>query len=257
MKNYLILSFTLLFILSCGKDEPTTTTNTNTGTSTIQTLNCDSITYSSAFTKGTLATNISATLPYKGANGGTFSAISIASTGVTGLTASAAAGTLANGNGKLTLKINGTPNSNGTANFSINLGGKTCTFSATVLTKLDTPNLVGNYTVYEIVDASFNNGKDTIIKSQINGVVTKVIQNPVTYNFKSATRTPSPDWVSAFSQDMSDWDTEIKYSKDTFRIPALAAFHGGIVYNKDSFYFSYSFGGNDGVYGVKQIWKRK
>jgi hypothetical protein len=257
MKNYLILSFALFFIFSCGKDEPTPTTNTNTGTSTIQTLNCDSISYSSTFTKGTLATNVSATLPYKGANGGTFSAISIASTGVTGLTASATAGTLANGNGKLTLKINGTPSSNGTANFSINLGGKTCTFSAIILNKLDTPNLVGNYTIYEIVDASYNNGFDTIIKSQINGTVTKKNANPLIYNLKQATRTPIPDWVAAFGQNMGDWDTDIKYSKDTFRIPDLAFFHGGVIYNKDSFKLTYSFGGYDGGYYVTQTWKRK
>ena len=80
-------------------------------------------------TTGTATT----TVTYNGGNGGIYTSQSIASTGVTGLTATLAAGTLNNGNGTLTFAISGTPTTTGIANFTITLSGKTCTLSRTVL----------------------------------------------------------------------------------------------------------------------------
>lgn len=72
---------------------------------------------------------------YTGGNGQTYGAISVASTGVTGLTATAPAGTLANGNGSISLAINGVPSTAGTASFQISIGGQTCSFTINVADK--------------------------------------------------------------------------------------------------------------------------
>jgi uncharacterized protein (TIGR02145 family) len=52
---------------------------------------------------------------------------------VTGLTATLQAGAFANGNGTLTYEITGTPNAQGTASFEINIGGKTCTLTRSIV----------------------------------------------------------------------------------------------------------------------------
>ncbi|UPZ17895.1 hypothetical protein [Flavobacterium humidisoli] len=76
--------------------------------------------------------NTSVTLPYKGGNGGAYSSFVINSTGVTGLTASLSPGTLENGDGVVTFRIEGTPAGVGTASFDLYLGGKNCSFSIPV-----------------------------------------------------------------------------------------------------------------------------
>ncbi len=107
--------------------------NTTVATSpSISALNCTSTTFSATATSGT-AYNGTATVPYTGGNGATFPAgTAIASTGVTGLTATLQAGTLAKGDGALTYAISGTPSASGTANFSISFGGQSCGFALTV-----------------------------------------------------------------------------------------------------------------------------
>ncbi|RFS15512.1 hypothetical protein D0T08_15290 [Emticicia sp. C21] len=82
-------------------------------------------------TSGTAYTGI-IILDYTGGNGGTYDASTASSTGVEGLTATLAAGTLANGTGKLTYTISGTPTSAGTATFNISFGGQTFTVTLTV-----------------------------------------------------------------------------------------------------------------------------
>lgn len=75
---------------------------------------------------------LSIRVPYKKTNAGTYPAISISSTGVTGLTAIAAGGKLDSMSGNIVLSISGTPSSSGDAEFAINLGGKTCNYSVAV-----------------------------------------------------------------------------------------------------------------------------
>jgi uncharacterized protein (TIGR02145 family) len=72
------------------------------------------------------------TIPYTGGNEGAHSGQTVTSTGVTGLTATLAAGNFANGNGSLTYDISGTPSTSGTATFEINIGGKSCSINLTV-----------------------------------------------------------------------------------------------------------------------------
>jgi uncharacterized protein (TIGR02145 family) len=75
---------------------------------------------------------VSSSIPYTGGNAGGYTAQSISSTGVTGLTAYLSAGTLARGAGALTYTITGTPSARGTASFAISLGGRSCTLTRTV-----------------------------------------------------------------------------------------------------------------------------
>jgi uncharacterized protein (TIGR02145 family) len=99
---------------------------------TITALNCGSATTNGTLYAGTAATGVSSTVPYTGGNGGAHNGQSVASTGVTGLTATLSAGTFANGIGSLTYTISGTPNGPGTANFALSIGGQSCTFTRTV-----------------------------------------------------------------------------------------------------------------------------
>ncbi|NDB34890.1 MAG: hypothetical protein EB023_06000, partial [Flavobacteriia bacterium] len=99
---------------------------------TISTLNCGSASITGTLTSGQAASNVSVSVPYTGGNAGTYSAQSVASTGVTGLTATLSAGTLANGNGSVMYTITGTPASSGTATFAITLGGQSCNLTVSV-----------------------------------------------------------------------------------------------------------------------------
>lgn len=102
------------------------------GVGSINTINCTNPTNNGTLTPGTAASGVTSAISYTGGNGGTYIAQIINSTGVTGLTATLTAGTLAMGNGALNFTITGTPASSGTASFAINIGGQSCTFTRTV-----------------------------------------------------------------------------------------------------------------------------
>jgi uncharacterized protein (TIGR02145 family) len=113
--------------LNCTKVQPVL------ATASVASLNC-----TNAINNGTLTTysansGVSSAIVYTGGNGSPYTAQSITSTGVTGLTASLNAGTLAVGSGSVTYTITGTPASDGTASFAITLGGQTCTFTRPVV----------------------------------------------------------------------------------------------------------------------------
>jgi formylglycine-generating enzyme required for sulfatase activity len=105
----------------------------------ITSLNCSSATNSGSLTQGVAAVNVSSSVPYTGGSGGAYSAQTIASTGVTGLTATLAAGNFATGAGALTFNITGTPVTSGTASFTLNIGGQNCTLSIVVNTSSGNP----------------------------------------------------------------------------------------------------------------------
>ena len=141
----LILALALTSALfSCQKETttPNTTTKNTSDTTkvvndTTKTLNdvsisgfdCDSVKIAGTLTKDKVASNVTATLTYTGGNGKTYLTKSYISTGVSGLTATLIAGTLANGQGTLVYTISGTPTTAGTATFSIDFGGKTCSIN--------------------------------------------------------------------------------------------------------------------------------
>ena len=95
-------------------------------------LNCGSATVTGNLISGTLASGVSASIPYTVGNGGYFAAQSVSSTGVTGLTAAISQGLFASGSGNLVYTISGTPSASGTASFVLNIGGQTCNLNITV-----------------------------------------------------------------------------------------------------------------------------
>jgi uncharacterized protein (TIGR02145 family) len=97
-------------------------------------LNCGGATTTGTLTNGSAANGVTTAIPYTGGNAGTYGAQSVSSTGVVGLTATLAAGTLANGAGSLTYTITGTPTTSGTASFAITVGGQSCSFTVSVTT---------------------------------------------------------------------------------------------------------------------------
>jgi uncharacterized protein (TIGR02145 family) len=99
----------------------------------VQTLDCSSAVVTGTLYAGVSASGVSADVPYTGGNGAVYDAQSVASTGVTGLTASLSAGSLASGAGTLTWSVTGTAASAGTASFALSIGGQTCTFSVSLV----------------------------------------------------------------------------------------------------------------------------
>jgi uncharacterized protein (TIGR02145 family) len=112
----------------------------------LTTLNCAGAVNTGTLTAGTAATGVSSSVPYTGGNGASYSAQSVGSTGVTGLTATLSAGTLASGAGSLNYVITGTPSGSGTATFALSLGGQSCTLTRSVnvaVATLNTLNCAG------------------------------------------------------------------------------------------------------------------
>jgi hypothetical protein len=96
-------------------------------------LTCADASSIGTLTKNVAASGASFTLPYTGATtNSSYSAVNVSSTGVLGLTARLTAGTFPSASGNLTLSITGTPTSNGTASFLVNIAGKICTLTKTV-----------------------------------------------------------------------------------------------------------------------------
>ena len=131
----------------------------------VTSLNCSSVSFSSVALINN-PYNGTATIPYLGGNGAAYTqGTSISSTGVTGLTASLQAGTLANGNGNLTYAITGTPVTSGTASFSISFGGQSCTFNLEVGNVVPLNPVVGSL---DCINASSTPGTVNIA---YNGIV--------------------------------------------------------------------------------------
>jgi uncharacterized protein (TIGR02145 family) len=114
------------------------------GTGTITALNCGSATNTGILQSGVAASGVSSSVPYTGGNGGTHNGQTVASTGVTGLTATLAPGNFATGAGSLSFSISGTANTNGTANFALNIGGQNCTLSLSVAFNLASQYAAGS-----------------------------------------------------------------------------------------------------------------
>ena len=113
-------------------------------TGTLGSINCGTATNTGTLTQGTAASGVSSSVPYTVGNGGSHTGQIVTSTGVTGLTATVAAGTFATGNGTLNYTISGTPITSGIASFALNIGGQTCTLTITVANNLVTQYPVGS-----------------------------------------------------------------------------------------------------------------
>ncbi|PWN68281.1 hypothetical protein C1631_016400 [Chryseobacterium phosphatilyticum] len=95
------------------------------------TLDCSTGALSGTFIAGVPSTGTK-TINYTNASGQPYNAISVTSTGVTGLTATAPAGTLANGSGNISLTVSGTPSGSGIASFVVSVAGESCSFTINV-----------------------------------------------------------------------------------------------------------------------------
>ncbi|WP_048509139.1 hypothetical protein [Chryseobacterium sp. FH2] len=135
----------------------------------VSTLNCAGATQNGTLTSRVAASGVSSVVPYTGGNGGTYTAQSVASTGVTGLTATLAAGTLASGNGTLTYTITGTPTSAGTASFNININGRACVITRTV-TGAATPPSGATACTTSSFSIPYAATSGTVVSGTINGV---------------------------------------------------------------------------------------
>ncbi|RMZ58383.1 hypothetical protein D1632_12220 [Chryseobacterium nematophagum] len=107
--------------------------SSNVPTGHITDLQCSSATNSGTLHSGVAASGVSSSIPYTGANGGTYPSAAFNSIGVTGLTANLDGGSLVNGSGNLIFMITGTPSAVGTASFNITVGGASCTLSIPVV----------------------------------------------------------------------------------------------------------------------------
>ncbi len=123
----------------------------------ISDLNCGFSNNNGNLIEGSPASGVSSEIPYTG-GGGTHNGQTVSSTGVTGLTATLAAGTFANGAGSLIYDIAGTPDSVGTASFTIDIGGQTCVLNLSVA------NLAAQYPDSSV----FCNGTPTEVVEVLN-----------------------------------------------------------------------------------------
>lgn len=104
----------------------------------VASLSCDDASLSGVLLSDEEVSEASVSIPYTGGNGGPYSAQSIASTGLTGLTANLAAGTVAEGDSSLTLTLSGSFTGSGVASFQLEIGGQSCQVD------LNLPNVVPN-----------------------------------------------------------------------------------------------------------------
>jgi len=100
---------------------------------TITSLDCDGAINNGTIALGFAANNVFFTVSYTGGNGGNHNGQTVASTGVTGLTATLPAGNFATGYGDLIYTITGTASNSGTASFELNISDQTCTITYTIL----------------------------------------------------------------------------------------------------------------------------
>lgn len=162
-----ILSILVIILVACKKD--TSSTSSGTSSASITALNCSSATVSGTITAGT-AFSGTVSVPYTGGNGAAYSAGSgISSTGITGLTATLSAGTLASGAGSLSYSISGTASGAGTASFALSFGGQTCTLSVTVSSSTTTSSCDALSGVSQIVCLA-EAFKATLSSSQLSAV---------------------------------------------------------------------------------------
>ena len=156
--------FLILFssLVACQKETTSPTTSPTNNDVTISSFNCAGVKITGTLTKDKMASNITATINYTGGNGKTYLTKSHTSTGVSGLSATLLAGSLANGEGELVYTISGTPTSSGTANFAIALGGQTCAITMNVEDVAQTIGKPGP----NITDAESNSYKTVYIGTQ-------------------------------------------------------------------------------------------
>ncbi len=105
----------------------------NVAGGTVVQYSCATGTTTGTATAGTAVSGLSFSIPYRNATAGaTYTAQAIASTGVTGLTATLSSGTYNTASGNVIFTVTGTASGAGTASFNIVYGTSSCSYSITV-----------------------------------------------------------------------------------------------------------------------------
>ncbi len=197
------------FALNVGGQTCTLTRLVDLPVGTITALSCSTATNTGTLIQGLAAASVSSSVPYTGGNGGTYTAQNITSTGVTGLTANLAAGTLLSGAGSLTYSMTGTPETSGVASFAISIGGQACTLNIEVNT--GTPATCGAINVHNpaktygsMTDQQGNVYKTIVIGSQewmAENLKTSIYRNgnPISTNLTDA------EWQNTLTTQISAW----------------------------------------------------
>lgn len=119
-----IALFVVFIFYSCKKKEAVV--------GKINSIECAAVTNNGELFKLNAAVDVFSTLPYKAQGEGKFQGLSVASTGVTGLTATLEDGEYS-GDGLFKINITGTPDATGIAEFNLDINGISCTLEREVL----------------------------------------------------------------------------------------------------------------------------
>ncbi|MCU0375335.1 MAG: fibrobacter succinogenes major paralogous domain-containing protein [Chitinophagaceae bacterium] len=92
----------------------------------VNSINCTAVSLSQPITSNVAVAGRVLRVPVSGANGGSYQAQSISSTGVLGLTATLSPGVFKTGSDTLLYVVSGTATSFGTATFALAIGGQSC-----------------------------------------------------------------------------------------------------------------------------------
>lgn len=168
MKKYIILLLLQVFVYNSHAQ---IILQALEGSGPIATLDCAGAIHTGTLIQASAASGVNSVISYTGGDGSAHTGQIVASTGVTGLTATLVAGSFAVGAGTLTYTITGTPINSGTASFAINIGGITCTLTRVVLSNIAICSSAGlNTTLAGYGTTAFGNG--TITTTAINGAAT-------------------------------------------------------------------------------------
>ncbi len=153
------VSGTASFALSLGGQNCVLNRTVDVLVGSITALSCSNATNVGTLAAGIAASGVSSSIPYSGGNGAGYNAQSVNSSGVTGLTATLAAGSFANGTGSLAYTITGTPNVSGTASFSLSIGGQSCVLTRYV-TVVSNPGQGVNFDGHNYSSVVLGNGQE-------------------------------------------------------------------------------------------------
>jgi len=210
--------------------------------SSIAVLDCPGATTSAPILINQPANGIILSVPYAGGNGGSFPGSTIASSGVTGITALLEPGNLSAGSGALTLTLTGTPSSRGQSLFALDIAGQACTVSLDVAQRCQaniSANTPRTFMCYNLGAA--NTDADPLVPSwEINGGywqwgrANQAAAGPAGPGASGTNAGAVPGWNNA-PAPTGAWTDQAKGPEDPcpdgFRIPSAAEWNGVLAHN--------------------------
>jgi uncharacterized protein (TIGR02145 family) len=181
---------------------------------TIANLNCAGASNSGSLTANQSVESLSNNIPYTGGGGGTHNGQTVPSTGVTGLTATLEAGTLASGAGSLSYIISGTPAISGIASFALSIGGQTCLLNVPVSSGSQTSIAAHSCGVENVHNANLSYGtmadqQGSVYKTIVIGAQEWMAENLNTSVYRNgdsiATGLSVGDWQNTNNSNQGAW----------------------------------------------------